>query len=131
MNEERERLKKRGTDNREAFEAYLRGRLYWNTVTEEGFAKALIFYNRDFQLARLCHRLHSNRRILHFSRHSLRRSFQETSAGQQKIRLKKPSRSTRHLPKRTPCSDLSRFATIVTGRRRKNICRTLVRLNPN
>ncbi|HEY0547029.1 MAG TPA: protein kinase [Pyrinomonadaceae bacterium] len=44
--EERHQLKKRGTDNPEAFEAYLRGRYYWNTHTVEGFAKALICYNR-------------------------------------------------------------------------------------
>ncbi|MBV9209034.1 MAG: tetratricopeptide repeat protein, partial [Acidobacteria bacterium] len=44
--EERRQLKKRGTDNPEAFEAYLRGRYYWNTHTVEGFAKALICYNR-------------------------------------------------------------------------------------
>lgn len=44
--EERQQLKKRGTDHPEAFEAYLRGRYYWNTFTIEGFAKALIFFNR-------------------------------------------------------------------------------------
>jgi TolB-like protein/serine/threonine protein kinase/Tfp pilus assembly protein PilF len=44
--EERRQLKKRGTDNPEAFEAYLRGRYYWNTFTVEGFAKALLCYTR-------------------------------------------------------------------------------------
>jgi len=39
-------LRKQGTDNAKAFEAYLRGRYYWNTFTEEGFAKALICYNQ-------------------------------------------------------------------------------------
>jgi serine/threonine protein kinase/Tfp pilus assembly protein PilF len=48
---EEQQLKKRGTDNKEAFEAYLRGRHYWNTFTEEGFAKALIFYNRAIAIA--------------------------------------------------------------------------------
>ncbi|MBV9960385.1 MAG: tetratricopeptide repeat protein, partial [Acidobacteria bacterium] len=48
--EERSRLKKRGTDNPEAFEAYLRGRYYWNTFTVEGFAKALLSYNRAVAL---------------------------------------------------------------------------------
>lgn len=49
--EERGQLKKRGTDNPEAFEAYLRGRYYWNTFTEEGFAKALICFNRAVAFA--------------------------------------------------------------------------------
>jgi serine/threonine protein kinase/tetratricopeptide (TPR) repeat protein len=42
--EERRQLKKRGTDDPEAFEAYLRGRHHWNTFTEEGFAKAIADY---------------------------------------------------------------------------------------
>jgi serine/threonine protein kinase/tetratricopeptide (TPR) repeat protein len=49
--EEQQQLKKRGTDNAEAFEAYLRGRHHWNTFTEEGFAKALIFYNQAISIA--------------------------------------------------------------------------------
>jgi len=48
---EKQKIKKRGTDNHEAFEAYLRGRHYWNTFTEEGFAKALIYYNRAISIA--------------------------------------------------------------------------------
>ncbi|HYP29989.1 MAG TPA: protein kinase [Blastocatellia bacterium] len=43
--DERRQLKKRGTENPEAFEAYLRGRYYWSTFTEEGFAKALVRYH--------------------------------------------------------------------------------------
>ncbi len=43
---EQRKLKKRGTDNPEAFEAYLRGRYFWNTFTVEGFAKALVCFNR-------------------------------------------------------------------------------------
>jgi serine/threonine protein kinase/tetratricopeptide (TPR) repeat protein len=42
--EERRQLKKRGTDDPEAFEAYLRGRYHLNTFTEEGFAKAVMAY---------------------------------------------------------------------------------------
>jgi eukaryotic-like serine/threonine-protein kinase len=42
---ERENLAKRGTENPKAYEAYLRGRYYWNTFTEEGFAKAILAYN--------------------------------------------------------------------------------------
>ena len=48
--DERERLAKRGTDNPEAFEAYLRGRFHFNSLTEDGFAKALAAYERAVQL---------------------------------------------------------------------------------
>lgn len=44
--DERERLAKRGTDNPEAFEAYLRGRYHLNSLTEDGYAKALADYER-------------------------------------------------------------------------------------
>jgi len=44
--EERLRLAKRGTDDPQAHEAYLRGRFYWNTFTEDGFAKAIVCYNQ-------------------------------------------------------------------------------------
>src|SRR5204863_3040969 len=40
--DQRLRLAKRGTDNPQAHEAYLRGRYYWNTFTEDGFARAII-----------------------------------------------------------------------------------------
>jgi tetratricopeptide (TPR) repeat protein len=49
--EETRRLKKRGTENPEAFESYLRGRHYWNTFTERGFAQALMQYNRAIAIA--------------------------------------------------------------------------------
>ena len=49
--EELRQLKKRGTNNAEAYEAYLRGRFYWNQFTAEGFAKALASYNRAVALA--------------------------------------------------------------------------------
>ncbi len=42
--DERVQLKKRGTNSAEAFEHYLRGRHYWNSFTEDGFAKAIIAY---------------------------------------------------------------------------------------
>jgi Tol biopolymer transport system component/serine/threonine protein kinase/tetratricopeptide (TPR) repeat protein len=48
--DEREQLAKRGTDNAEAFEVYLRGRYYWNTFNEEGFAKAITAYYRAIAL---------------------------------------------------------------------------------
>ncbi len=38
--DEREGLNKRGTNNTEAFEAYLRGRYYWTALTEDGLGKA-------------------------------------------------------------------------------------------
>jgi tetratricopeptide (TPR) repeat protein len=48
--DEQRQLSKRGTDNSEAFESYLRGRYYWNSYTESGFAKALECYNHAIQL---------------------------------------------------------------------------------
>ncbi len=44
--DERVRLAKRGTDDPQAHEAYLRGRFYWNTFTEDGFAKAIVCYHQ-------------------------------------------------------------------------------------
>jgi serine/threonine protein kinase/TolB-like protein/Flp pilus assembly protein TadD len=38
---ERDQLKKRGTDNPKAFEAYLRGRYFWNQFTPESLAKVI------------------------------------------------------------------------------------------
>ncbi|MFL6210167.1 MAG: protein kinase domain-containing protein [Pyrinomonadaceae bacterium] len=48
--DERQQLAKRGTDNPEAYEAYLRGRYHWITLTEEGFAKAITCYYRAIAL---------------------------------------------------------------------------------
>nr|MDQ3043500.1 tetratricopeptide repeat protein [Acidobacteriota bacterium] len=48
--EEEKQLSKRGTNNSEAFEAYLRGRFNWNLHTEEGFARAINFYKRAIEL---------------------------------------------------------------------------------
>ena len=48
--DERIRLSKRGTDNPQAHEAYLRGRYYWNRLNEEGFAHALVCYNQAIAL---------------------------------------------------------------------------------
>jgi serine/threonine protein kinase/tetratricopeptide (TPR) repeat protein len=48
--DERRQLSKRGTDNAEAFEAFLRGRYYWYTMTEDGFAKAISCYERATKL---------------------------------------------------------------------------------
>lgn len=44
--DERQQLKKRGTNSREAFEHYLRGRHHWNSFTEDGFAKAIVAYHQ-------------------------------------------------------------------------------------
>ena len=38
-------FQKRGTESAEAFEQYLRGRYYFNTGTEEGFAKAFVSFH--------------------------------------------------------------------------------------
>lgn len=48
--DERLRLAKRGTNNPQAHEAYLRGRYYWNTFTEDGFARAIVCYNQAIAL---------------------------------------------------------------------------------
>ncbi len=44
--DERRKLSKRETDNPEAFESYLRGRYYWYMMTEDGFAKSIVCYER-------------------------------------------------------------------------------------
>src|SRR4026209_2091214 len=44
--DEQRQLSKRGTDNSEAFEAYLRGRYHWNFYTEVGLAKSLQCYQK-------------------------------------------------------------------------------------
>ncbi|MDQ3805190.1 MAG: protein kinase, partial [Acidobacteriota bacterium] len=36
---------RRGTNSPEAYEAYLRGRLHWNSMAEDGFAKAIVHFN--------------------------------------------------------------------------------------
>src|SRR6185295_3300553 len=48
--DEQRQLSKRGTDNSEAFESYLRGRYYWNSYTEAGLAKALECYKHAIEL---------------------------------------------------------------------------------
>lgn len=42
--EEREKIKKRGTDNPKAYEAFLRGRFYWHSYEVENLAKALVCF---------------------------------------------------------------------------------------
>jgi len=48
--DERVRLAKRGTNDPQAYEAYLRGRYYWNSFTEDGFAKAIVCYHQAIAL---------------------------------------------------------------------------------
>lgn len=43
---ELEEFQKRGTESAEAFEHYLRGRYYFNSGTEEGFAKAFVSFHK-------------------------------------------------------------------------------------
>jgi hypothetical protein len=43
--DERDEFVKRGTDDPEAFEHYLRGRYYFNSFTEESFAKAFVSFH--------------------------------------------------------------------------------------
>jgi serine/threonine protein kinase/tetratricopeptide (TPR) repeat protein len=48
--DERRQLSKRGTDNPEAFESYLRGRYHWSSFTESGLARAIECYNHAIEL---------------------------------------------------------------------------------
>jgi TolB-like protein/Tfp pilus assembly protein PilF/tRNA A-37 threonylcarbamoyl transferase component Bud32 len=48
--EERSRLEKRGTNNAEAYESYLRGRYFWNQFTPETFPKALESFEKAVAL---------------------------------------------------------------------------------
>ena len=48
--EERDLLRKRGTDNPKAYQAYLKGRYYWNSLTEEGLSKALVAFSEALSL---------------------------------------------------------------------------------
>ena len=48
--DERLTLARRGTNDPQAHEAYLRGRFYWNTFTEDGFARAIVCYHQAIAL---------------------------------------------------------------------------------
>jgi serine/threonine protein kinase/tetratricopeptide (TPR) repeat protein len=48
--DERQKIKKRGTDRAEAFEAYLRGRFFWNKFTPESLPKALASFQKAVEL---------------------------------------------------------------------------------
>ena len=48
---ERKQLQKRGTDNAQAYEFYLRGRYFWNQLTVEGLARSFECYNRAIEIA--------------------------------------------------------------------------------
>ena len=43
-------LKKRGTNNGQAFEAFMKARFNWNLMTEEGFARAIKYYEEAVAL---------------------------------------------------------------------------------
>jgi serine/threonine protein kinase/Tfp pilus assembly protein PilF len=43
-------LRRRGTNNPQAFEAFMKGRFYWNQMTAESFAKAIEFYEKAVEL---------------------------------------------------------------------------------
>jgi serine/threonine-protein kinase len=43
---EKQRLTKRYTENAEAYQAYLKGRYYWNKATEEGAQKAVAYFQQ-------------------------------------------------------------------------------------
>ncbi len=44
--EQQRQLSKRGTNSPAAYESFLRGRFYWNLMTEEGFTKAIRYYEQ-------------------------------------------------------------------------------------
>lgn len=48
--EDRARLAKRGTEDLQAYEAYLRGRYYWHSYTMESLAKALLHFNEAISI---------------------------------------------------------------------------------
>ncbi|HEX8283342.1 MAG TPA: protein kinase [Pyrinomonadaceae bacterium] len=48
--DERRLLSKRGTDDAEAYEAYMRGRYHWYTLSADGFAKSYACYRRAVTL---------------------------------------------------------------------------------
>ena len=48
--DERRLLSKRGTDDAEAYEAYMRGRYHWYTMSADGFAKSYACYRRAVTL---------------------------------------------------------------------------------
>jgi eukaryotic-like serine/threonine-protein kinase len=43
-------LSKRATNNPQAFEAFMKGRFHWNRMTEDSFAKAILFYEEAVAL---------------------------------------------------------------------------------
>ncbi|HJQ68073.1 MAG TPA: protein kinase [Blastocatellia bacterium] len=47
---EKKQLGKRHTENTEAYQLYLKGRYHWNKWTQEGFNKALEYYERAIEL---------------------------------------------------------------------------------
>ena len=48
--EEKKRFAKRPTDNREAYEAYIRGRYFWDKRTDEGMKKGLAYFREAIAL---------------------------------------------------------------------------------
>jgi TolB-like protein/class 3 adenylate cyclase len=48
--EAQQRLTRRYTDNTEAYQLYLKGRFNWNKYTEEGFKKAIEYYNQALEI---------------------------------------------------------------------------------
>jgi tetratricopeptide (TPR) repeat protein len=48
--DEIKRLAQRYTENRDAFQAYLKGRYYWNKRTEENFYKSITYFNQAIEM---------------------------------------------------------------------------------
>ena len=47
--EDQQKLAQRGTENTEAYEAYLKGRYWWNKRSEEGFKKAVEYFQQAIE----------------------------------------------------------------------------------
>jgi DNA-binding winged helix-turn-helix (wHTH) protein/TolB-like protein/Tfp pilus assembly protein PilF len=47
--EERERLQRRGSENIEAYQAYLKGLYFWNKRTKDGYQKAVEYFNQAIE----------------------------------------------------------------------------------
>src|SRR5262249_13872356 len=50
LKEGKRRIAKRSTENTDAYKAYLQGRYHWARRTEEGFRKAIQYFERAIQL---------------------------------------------------------------------------------
>ena len=82
--DEQRQLSKRGTDSSEAFEAYLRGRYYWNFYTEVGSRQSLSELSESYRTrSGLRARLHRHRRLLQLARRIRREAVRGMFGGRE------------------------------------------------